>query len=479
MSIASLRIWRRRQLIQHRRALELGVGGEHAPSIAVAVPSRLRDAATPSQPLAGLRVAVKDVFQIRGVRTSLCNRAYHKLYPPAKETAACIKLLTQAGANVVGLTKLASFAATEEPIECVDFQAPWNPRADGYQSPAGSSSGSGAAIAAYPWLDIAIGSDTSGSGRRPGHWNGCFAMRPSHGALPVEGYIPSFRRFDVPVFYGRDIEACKDFAHHWYGKDSSIPGLGTRRLPLSIVYPSDYVRAIRNGAQVELIEKFTSDLEASFGVERRTVSFDALWDTSPPAEANSQSLQEYMKYACRNSFFHDDYHNFDQFREDYFKRYAKTPYISPPVHRQWERSAAITSDERDEAVARLEVYRNWFSQEVMRANTHLTIVVIPIEEIAPRYRDDATSDFWPTGVPMLFLSPVLGGPELTVPIGEVPFDSKVTREREYLPVGISLLAMPGWDMELFELAQKCLGNSGRATEVYAGKRMFGEGVARD
>ena len=103
---------------------------------------------------------MKDNFRIHGVRTSLCNRAYYELYPPSKETADCVSLLISAGAHVVGTTKLASFAATEEPIECVDFQAPWNPRADGYQSPAGSSSGSGAAIASYPWLDIAIGSDS-------------------------------------------------------------------------------------------------------------------------------------------------------------------------------------------------------------------------------------------------------------------------------------------------------------------------------
>ena len=461
----------------HRPALELRVGGDDVHSIAVAVPSRLREVATPSQPLAGIRVAVKDVFQVHGIPTSLCNRAYYELYPPARETAGCINLLTQAGANVVGITKLASFAATEEPIECVDFQAPWNPRADGYQSPAGSSSGSGAAIASYPWLDVAIGSDTSGSGRRPGHWNGCFAMRPSHGALPVNGYIPSFRRFDVPVFYGRDIEGCKHFANHWYGKNS-LRSM-SRRLPLSIVYPSDYVSVISNRDQLELIEKFTSDLEASFRVERRTVSFDALWSNSPPAEANCQSLQEHMRYACRNSFFHDDYHSFHQFREDYFRHYSKTPYVSPPVRWQWERSAEITRDERDEAVARLEVYRDWFSQEVMQADTHLTVVIIPIENISPRYRDDATSRFWPTGVPMLFLSPILGGPELTVPIGQVPFDSKVTHEREYLPVGISLLAMPGQDMELFELAQKCLEEAGRATKVYAGKKMFGESMKDD
>ena len=123
-----------------------------------------------SRPLAGLRVAVKDIFQIEGVRTSICNRAYYDLYPPAARTAGCIEILRQLGARLVGTTKLASFAATEEPIECVDFQAPWNPRADGYQSPAGSSSGSGVAVASYPWLDVAIGSDSKYRGTN-GQWH--------------------------------------------------------------------------------------------------------------------------------------------------------------------------------------------------------------------------------------------------------------------------------------------------------------------
>ena len=136
------------------------MNGNDVDTLAIAVPSRLRYVTTSSKPLAGLRIAVKDIFQVSGIRTSICNRAYHKLYPAAKETAGCVELLTAAGAVVVGTTKLASFAATEEPLECIDFQAPWNPRADGYQSPAGSSSGSGAAIASYPWLDIAIGSDS-------------------------------------------------------------------------------------------------------------------------------------------------------------------------------------------------------------------------------------------------------------------------------------------------------------------------------
>lgn len=53
---------------------------------------------------------------------------------------------------------------------------------------------------------------------------------------------------------------------------------------------------ISNDDQLGLIENFTSDLEASLGVARRTISFEALWDSAPPVEADGQSLQEYMRY---------------------------------------------------------------------------------------------------------------------------------------------------------------------------------------
>ena len=63
---------------------------------------------------------------------------------------------------MLGKTRLSSFLSREEPSESVDFLTAWNPRADGYQSPGGSSSGSAAAVAAYDWVDIAIGTDSEG-----------------------------------------------------------------------------------------------------------------------------------------------------------------------------------------------------------------------------------------------------------------------------------------------------------------------------
>ena len=53
-------------------------------------------------------------------------------------------------------------------------------------------------------------------------------------------------------------------------------------------------------------------------------------------------------------------------------------------------SATITQVERDTAIARLKVYREWFFREVMQVKKFNSIVIIPIENISPRYRDSAT-----------------------------------------------------------------------------------------
>ena len=59
-----------------------------------------------------------------------------------------------------------------------------------------------------------------------------------------------------------------------------------------------YRALITNRDQLQLVDKFVSDLEASFGVRRRAISFNALWNASPPSQAGEQTLQEYMKDVC-------------------------------------------------------------------------------------------------------------------------------------------------------------------------------------
>lgn len=53
-----------------------------------------------------------------------------------------------------------------------------------------------------------------------------------------------------------------------------------------------------------------------------------------------------------------------------------------------ELSSEITQEESDVASDRLEVYRKWFMEHVMQEGRMDTVVLIPIEDISPRYRDD-------------------------------------------------------------------------------------------
>lgn len=74
--------------------------------------------------------------------------------PTSLPTAAVVESLRRDQAYILGMTKLSSMIAREEPLDATDFPTCFNPRGDSYQSPAGSSSGSAAAVAAYDWADV-------------------------------------------------------------------------------------------------------------------------------------------------------------------------------------------------------------------------------------------------------------------------------------------------------------------------------------
>ncbi|KAL8657487.1 MAG: hypothetical protein Q9226_001863 [Calogaya cf. arnoldii] len=179
-----------------------------------------------SRPLDGARISVKDNIDIAGHKTTLCNRAWIDLYPAKTENAACVQVLLDAGAVIVCKVKLQAMIMREEPLECVEFTAPFNPRVDGYQVPSGSSHGSAAGIGSYDWLDFSIGSDTNGSGRKPASYNGCFSIRPSTGIMNTDGVIGQFP---------------------WVSSNF-IP-----ETPIKVLYPLDYLPT-PNPAQTRLID---------------------------------------------------------------------------------------------------------------------------------------------------------------------------------------------------------------------------------
>ncbi|KIP04251.1 hypothetical protein PHLGIDRAFT_120887 [Phlebiopsis gigantea 11061_1 CR5-6] len=70
---------------------QLSAHVDGASTVSVAVPSRLYFTPTAKQPLAGARIAVKDIFDVKGLRTGCGNRAFYSLYPAKNATAPAIQ----------------------------------------------------------------------------------------------------------------------------------------------------------------------------------------------------------------------------------------------------------------------------------------------------------------------------------------------------------------------------------------------------
>jgi Amidase len=144
------------------RSLDVMAYGEQYPSaLTVAVPSRLYFEKSCERPCAGLRLAVKDIIDLKGLKTGASSRAYTSLYPAKSTSAKTVQQLLCLGFVVVGKLKTTQFADSEWPTcDWVDYHAPFNPRGDGYLSTNGSSAGSAAAVASYDWLDFSLGTDS-------------------------------------------------------------------------------------------------------------------------------------------------------------------------------------------------------------------------------------------------------------------------------------------------------------------------------
>ena len=94
-------------------------------TIGIPVPSRLytKGLAIESRPFEGLRVGIKDIIDLKGVRTSNGNRAWFKLYEAKNASAPAMQKLHKMGALMIGKTKTAQFTNSNRPTaDWVDYQ---------------------------------------------------------------------------------------------------------------------------------------------------------------------------------------------------------------------------------------------------------------------------------------------------------------------------------------------------------------------
>jgi aspartyl-tRNA(Asn)/glutamyl-tRNA(Gln) amidotransferase subunit A len=177
-------------------------------------------------PLHGVPFALKDIYDTRGILTSGHSRVFIDRIPG--EDATTTRKLYEAGAVLLG-----KLATHEMAHAGPSFDLPWPPARNPWNLAhftGGSSSGSGAAVAAG-MVPVALGSDTGGSIRGPASLCGIVGLMPTFGLVSRAGVITNSYTFDHCGPLARTVADCALVLQALVGYDPKDAGSSRRSVP--------------------------------------------------------------------------------------------------------------------------------------------------------------------------------------------------------------------------------------------------------
>ena len=212
-------------------------------------------------PMHGVPIAVKDQMWTKGIRTTGGSRILADFVPD--EDATVIAKLKEAGAVLLGKTNLSEFAITPFSHR---FSLPRNPW-DLDLSAGGSSSGSGAATAAF-LCATSLGEDTGGSIRRPAAWCGLVGMRPTWGLVSRYGLMKGIWSMDTVGPISRSVADAAITLGAIAGHDPKDPYSWNRPVPDYLAALDGDISGIRIGVVTELLHDEVVEPETRDVVQR-------------------------------------------------------------------------------------------------------------------------------------------------------------------------------------------------------------------
>ena len=209
----------------------------------------------------GVPIAVKDQMWTKGIRTTGGSRILADFVPD--EDATVIAKLKDAGAVLLGKTNLSEFAITSFSHRFSLPRNPWNLDL----SAGGSSSGSGAATAAF-LCATSLGEDTGGSIRRPAAWCGLVGMRPTWGLVSRYGLMKGVWSMDTIGPISRSVADAAITLGAIAGHDPKDPYSWNRPFPDYLGALDGDISGIRIGVVSELLHDEVVEPETRDVVQR-------------------------------------------------------------------------------------------------------------------------------------------------------------------------------------------------------------------
>lgn len=368
-------------------------------------------------PLVGLRLAVKDIYDIAGNVTGCGNPQKAASALSAEKTARSVQVLLDAGARFVGKTQTDELAFSLMG-QNAHYPYPINPAARDRVS-GGSSSGSAVAVAAG-LADIAVGSDTGGSIRAPASFCGLIGLRTTHGLISLDGTMKLAPSLDTFGWFARDIDIYEKVAAKLLvGKDA---------------HQSELVRPLALDCLDGLV---SGDAAAAEYQRMRGVAECTL---GPVTAARPLNLSSDELYWCFRRI-----QGFEAWRVHGEWISSGDRGLGPGVKERFEFGAAIDAKAYD---SETEV-RNGFRQDLGAMLGRDGFLVLPTVPGAAPFASGSHDDllaYRERALRLLCLSGLSGFPQITLPIGTV----------DGAPFGLSLLGPAGSDLQLIALGRRIL-----------------------
>lgn len=182
--------------------------------------------------LSGLTLAIKDNIAVAGVPMTCGSPLFEDFVPT--EDATVVDRILESGGRILGKSNMDEFALGGD-AATMRFRLARNPNDRDHQ-PGGSSAGSGVAVA-DGLVDVALGSDTGGSVRFPASFCGTVGVKPSHGLVPLTGFVQFSKLNDeIGVLADTVEDAARTIA--------VIAGTDPRDAATAGAAPEEYVEAV-------------------------------------------------------------------------------------------------------------------------------------------------------------------------------------------------------------------------------------------
>ena len=361
-----------------------------------------------SDALSGMRLAVKDLFHMKGLPTTAGNPTWLATHSQPTATASCVSALLDAGASFVGKTITDELAYSLNG-QNIHYGTPENPITP-ERLPGGSSSGSAVAVSGN-LAEIGLGTDTGGSIRVPSSYNGLFGLRPTHDVIAADNMVALAPSFDTVGFMTRSLDELIKVAKTLLPNQQ--PKLAKTLIAKALIEQVEHKDALRkqldtwaNQGKLNIDESLEIDpVYWQTGATFRTLQGAEIWQT-------------HGAWITQND-----------------------PDFAPDIASRFEWTKTISADDVSNAKAQQAKFRAWLDEQLEGAV--LVLPTTPGRSPLLTMQDNELAEYRNQLLELTTIAGLCGLPQLHLPVCSI----------DGAPCGLSLIGPRGSDLSLLALAK--------------------------